>query len=478
MQKLFIIGNGPLPIEKGIVCQTAFGLRTWQFLSIAKDFPGEVFVVVISNPDHYKDKVLFNVPEVLRVSGKELKMVRLKQHSASTMKHLKSHWKEFNPSVCLGVNLPSAVLLSELNPAVPFWADLNGWAMAEAQSQAYIEQSNAYLPIIWQKQRQVLMTADRFSTVSQPQMYATYGELAAVGRMNSKTDGVELVSVIPNGNELDKLAYDTQQSRVLQEDEKQAVSQNMPIMFDLRRKLGLSTGAFIVFFSGAYNSWLDEKMLFEGLANAMQQNRYITFVSTGGVSGVTSRTFESFRARIQQSQFQDRFCFLGWITKEELLTCYAQVNLAINIDRDNAETLFGARNRINEWLAYGVPVMSTVGTEVTHVLARAGAIIPVAMGDASDLTLKILQATDTNLRAMALQAKEFAQQEFAYERTLRSLRTWLQILRDSPKAKEAILEQRTGTTVMSPSRWAQLRFRVKKDGWGVIFKYLFSRTVG
>ena len=373
-------------------------------------------------------------------------------HLDKDAKHFKKKLKAFfdvsQPDLCVGINTLPAYILAQFKPRCPFWADLNGWAMTEAQSQASVEKSNAYLPVTWKKESFILKTADQFSTVSLPQKYALYGELAVLGRLNSFTETYSFVHVVPNANELEKIP-------------------NQESHYILRGNV-VPEDAFILFFSGVYNTWLDEEMLFEGVSGAMKKDPLIHFVSTGGIEkGLSDSVLRNFKKRIHKAKLSERFHFLGWMTKEDLILCYHRVDVALNIDRWNNETIFGARNRINEWIRYKVPVLSTIGTEISEELIESNCILGVTCGNAQDLTKKILQSQEINLEEMAERAFEFSEKYYSYRSTMIRFKRWF--------SSAVIAPDKNKIPGMKVRFFPRLLFRLKRDGFGFLFRWVKKR---
>lgn len=458
MKKIFMIGHGPLPGETNVKCQTAFGLRTWQFLSILREKKFELKLILIADKNHYNQAPNFYDEETLAAFGTDISIIRVEKNDSKTKKIIKRTYRSFSPDICLGINLPAANILSKLKPTVPFWADLNGWSLTEGQSQAWIEQSNAYLPFLWQQEKSVLQIADKISTVANTQKYATYGELATLGRMNSWTDEYELVTTVPNANEVAKPLPRA-------EEEGTAEQKN-----SIQAKLKLPKEAFIVFFSGAYNTWLDSETMFAGLEQAIKTNPKIHFVSTGGAAAVSKQSLTQFKHLIAQSEVKDHFHFLGWITTQELHQCYQEVDLAINMDRPNHEAIFGARNRINEWVEFGVPVLSTVRSEVSIELMNADGIIGIDCRDNMTLTQKILAAANQqlDLKQIARNAQNYAQANWSYLQTLKPLINWLQAPAKSPDNGQNL-------NLNNPSVINKLLFHLQKDGLQITWQKLLRK---
>lgn len=437
-----MLGMGPLPSEKNILTQSAFGLRTWQFLSVLKA-KHEARLVLIARKEHYKKAPVFGEWRKQTLFGKTVEVMHLDKDSRGFFHVVKKAYEDFKPDACLGVNHFAAYTLAQLKPKLPFWADLNGWMMAEAQSQAFVDQNDSYISTLWARERLILQTADRFSTVSEAQRLATYGELAALGRLNSKTEEEELLHTIPNANELPTAKVKTPAWRE-----------------------SLPKDAFIILFSGAYNTWLDGETLFKGLEMAMEENKSIHFVSTGGpVANLANEIFQRFYKRCEGSKFKDHFHFLGWLTKEELIETYGVASIGINVDRMNNEAAFGARNRINEWIQYEVPVCTTITTEMSHELEYAGVILGVEPEEPKDLAAALLAATKLDLKAMAKAAKDFSKTEWSYKKTTDPLLEWLKA------------PQKAGDKGYTPpkSLLSKIRFRLRRDGPIFLLKWLWKK---
>lgn len=438
--RIFILGHAPLPSEKNIENQTAYGLRTWQFLSLLSQQKYQDAKVVLLA----EDPKMHGKEMALKVFDQKISCLYLHKDKRGFLRTLKKAFSSFKPDACIGVNNLASFYLAKLNPKIPFWADLNGWVMAEAQSQAFVDKDNAYLQVLWNREKLIAKKADRFSTVSTPQKHALLGELATIGRLNWQTEGWNFVDVVPNANQLGT------------EKTKSSFISNVP------------KNAFTILFSGSYNTWLDWEMLFKGVEDAMKKDHQIYFVSTGGKGEI----FEKFHKKTQQSKLKDKFIFLGWLEKKDLISCYKQVSVAINVDRDNTETKFGARNRINEWLEYEVPVISTIGTEITKELAAHNLIFGVKMGESRELTQQILTAKKSDLKKLTTEAKKYAHKEFSYQKTTKPVSTWLENPQKAPDAGKSIF------TICPTKRFLrQVSFRIKKDGIFFLLKWLKRKLI-
>lgn len=366
MKKVLIIGSSPLPDENS-KSRPAAGLRTWQFFHGLKGAMGEgydIHLAKIAMPECYD-----TMPE----NGYSKSDPRL------TEKIQKLH-DDFKPDVVIGVNTFPSYIAAGLKSEASFWADLNGWIMAEGQAQAYKTDSNDYLGHYHEMEGRVIKKADKFSVVSGAQKYALIGELACIGRLNKETFDFELVSAVANGTEWFEGEREAAEMTV-----ESALRGLPPVLSDLP---GDAVKAVWV---GGYNTWVDEEVLFHALDKAMADNQNLYFVSTGGeIAGLDNKTFSRFKELVENSKFKERFVFLGWLKTEQMPLLYKVADFGLNVDRMCVETATGARNRINEMMKFGLPVISTLGSEIAHEMQKAGAGVAVKSGDVEALTAAIL----------------------------------------------------------------------------------------
>ena len=80
-----------------------------------------------------------------------------------------------------------------------------------------------------------------------------------------------------------------------------------------------------------------------------------------------------FQKRVAESRFHERFHLLGWIPSEQVPSLLSEANMGINVDRFCIETETGARNRINEMLRFGLPIVTTAGSEIAEYIEQYGA---------------------------------------------------------------------------------------------------------
>ena len=186
--------------------------------------------------------------------------------------------------------------------------------------------------------------------------------------------------------------------------------------------------AFAILWSGGFNTWTDVRTLAAALSLAMEQEPRVHFVATGGaIPGHDEMTYDSFLSEMQKTGFLDRCHMLGWVEARDLPSLYAECDLGINIDGRNYETLFGARNRLTNMMALGLPVLTTHGTEISEIIEEHKLGYVVRIGQVDELVDAIVKACRslTDRRLFAARARKFCAEYFSYDATTRPLQQWI-----------------------------------------------------
>ncbi|MGB5342583.1 MAG: hypothetical protein WBP67_10875 [Thermoanaerobaculia bacterium] len=418
MSRLFVVGAAPLPFERK-QRQYAANLRTWHFTKPLLDAGHAIRLVACRLPNTYSPEEDRQPVEFNEQPGLEYFSVRPKVFEDRSF--LQDQFEEFEADAIIGVNTYPASRAVRISTEKPIWCDLNGWVMAEAQTKTAVYGDDRFLSHFWKMEEAVLSRADVISTVSMAQAHAVAGELATLSRLGKSTFGYSFLVPIPNA---------------IVEDEYQ-------------HQVGTIRGSlvgeedFVVLWVGGYNTWTDVDLLYEGLARAMEVAPSLQFVSTGGViEGHDEITFKRFQDLIAGSEFKDRFHFVGWVRTEKVPSYYYESNLGLNVDGDNYETIYGARNRLNDMMKVGLPLLTTVGTEISHDIESHDLGLTCPIGDAGRFTEQIVWAAENRdeLEAMARRAREFANREYSYEATTRPLLRWVEAPQRAPdKARRVAL---------------------------------------
>lgn len=281
--------------------------------------------------------------------------------------------------------------------------------MGEAQAKCGIEQSDDLLLHFWKRQRAVLRRADRISTTGQKQMYAVIGELDSLGRLGYRNSAHSFCSVMPE-------AADSMFLEVTQ-----------PVAEKRYRGSLFPDDTFAVLWSGGYNTWTDVHALAASLTLAMEQVPRLRFVSTGGaIPGHNEGTYPEFINLMKRSGFEDRCHFLGWIEGSEIPQLYAECDLGLNIDGLNYETLLGGRNRLTSMMAAGLPILTTIGTEFSEIIADNRLGYTVRLGNIQEYADAMIRASKISpeRRQLGQRARAYLKEHYLPSIVTKPLQRW------------------------------------------------------
>ncbi len=420
MTRILAIGAGPL-LEPGVTKIGGQCLRTWHFVKPLLDAGHNVTLVTLPIPDrsaHAPD------PPMVNKQYGNFTYSAVQTHDPREMLVLVRHlFNEYAPDCMLGINTVPSFIACQVPTHKPIWVDLNGYTMAEGQMRARRYNDDKDLKFFWTQEQTVVRRADKFSTVSTPQAHALIGELGLMGRLNRWTAQYRFVTAIPNAvNEIYLHDPDPEEPCCL-------------------RGVVVPSDAFIVLWSGGYNTWTDVEVLTTALTRAMAQNPNIYYVSTGGmVDGHDEITYHQFQKRIAESPYRDRFLLHGWIDAALLPAYYRESSLGLNIDSRNYETLFGARNRLTNMMAAGLPVLTTLGTEISHVIESHKLGLTLEMGNAEQLAALLQEATSRPqwLREVAQRGQAFVREHYSYTRTTEQVQEWANHPQPAPDTQRKV----------------------------------------
>jgi len=425
MAKLFVLGLSPLPFEN---TKKNFGpgIRTWQFVQPLLQTNHEILLVANRIPYIYPDTI---APEI-KIRRENLTYIHVQDNIFRNKRRIQELHDAFNPDAILAATIFSTSPLTQLDTTAPVWIDLFGHVMAEAQAKAFRYRDDSFLDHFLQHEIQALGQGDIFSTVSRAQKFATIGELGLLKRLTSKSTGYEFCHTIPCAME-PELYEHTQ--HVVRGDR---VPQN----------------AFVVLWSGGYNTWTDTDTLIKALEIAMKKNPDIWFVSTGGqIDGHDEKTYPAFVDKVKRSPFCDRFILEGWIEKEIVHNYYFEANIGINIDHFMYEGMFGSKNRVLDWMRAGLPALMGQLCELSYELPTKGLAYnyPLhAPDDLANILLNLAQnrkdVAETGSRAM-----QYGLDELNFKTTTKIFRDWLNAPSKAPDTVtrgEATADQQVGTS--------------------------------
>ncbi len=362
-KKLLLVGAGPLPDDDDNIASAA-GLRTLQFLNGLEGVE-DVTLVVVENSESNDIKRFqraINIRQI--VVGK---------NNPRLFRIVKEEIKQRKPDVVIGINtFPAYVAASAIDKSTPFWADLNGWALAEVQAQAFARDTDIPLWQARQMESVIVKRADKISAVSTAQKHAIYGEMALLGRLTKDTFCYPFVEVVENS------------CRPLSAVESQSPER-------VFRGKSVPHDAILLLWLGGFNAWADEATLFAGMEKTITADPNIHLMITGGaLIGIDEKTFYAFQQRVEKSKIKGHIHFCGWLPVASLRALLHEVDAGLNVDLPCAETMMGARNRLNEMLRFGIPILTTEGSEIAAILDEAGAALTCPSQDADILAEKIL----------------------------------------------------------------------------------------
>lgn len=347
---------------------------------------------------------------------------------------------EFMPDAMIAVNTYPSYIAAGLNSRTPFWADLNGWVMAEAQAQAFKMGSNDYISHYFEMEQKIIQRADKISCVSDRQKYTVLGELSSIGRLNQEAFGYKFTYSVPNGTEIfegENLALGSENK----EDDAKEIQKKIAEIFGNATHGDICPDdAFVLLWMGGYNNWVDESTLFTSVNDAMDKCKKLYFVSTGGqISGLSNKTFDRLKEMIDMSEHKNRYIFLGWVETSDIPYIYLRATAGLNIDRKCAETYTGARNRINEMMKFGVPVITTLGSEISYAVDKHDAGMAVKSGKHELITEAIEEMYvdfkdrhGSKLREYGENGRKYIKEKCNYDYLAKPLMKWLENPRPAP----------------------------------------------
>jgi len=401
IRRVVIIGISPLPFEN-LKKNYAPGKRTWDFALAAKEANCQVIVIGYRIPDTYEKKI----PDVYLQKHENIDCYSVIGEIFENPHWLKTKISEFTPDCVVGVTTYPSSIVTNLNLELPFWADLFGSVMAEAQIKSYVFNDDFYLSHFFSMESKILGSADVFSTVSEAQGFSLIGELGIWGRLNKKTMGYRFVRVIPNTAEIKDFHH----------------KKNV-----IRGKLAKNDD-FVILYSGGYNTWTDVDTLFKGLELAMSKNPKLVFVSTGGqITGHDEFTYQHFQDLINSSKFQKRFHLCGWVPQEDLPNYYLESDLAVNSDKYCYEAILGSRTRILDWINASLVFISTPLSEDTRYLISNDLAFEFEPGNSEQLASELVSISNNpeKLTKIKTRLQKILKEEFTSEFTFRDFKKWL-----------------------------------------------------
>lgn len=414
MTRVLVAGLAPLPFEETPKSYGP-GIRTWQIARGLAAAGHEVEVIAMRIGDAYpggefEERSIHDGIEIRRVDD----------HAFLRGAAVADAVEACRPQALVGATVYGSFAIVRSAAQTPFWADQFGQVMAEAQAKAALDGDNRVLSYFWGLIEPVVKRADKLSVVSKRQRYAAIGELGALGRLTAESCGYEFVEVVPCAQD--------------------AYPETPPARGALRPHL-VPDQAFVVLWSGTYNVWSDVEVLFAALSSAMAAEPRIHFVSTGGeIPGHDESTYRHFQELCAASPHRDRFHLLGWRPASEVTRIWAEADLGVLTERAIYEGELGSKNRVVQWMAFGLPVVYNQVGDLGDLLAEQGLGQVFPTGDAEALAALIV-ATARDLgpaRARAAAARRHVAEHLSYIATTVPLCRWAASPRRAPGAAAEI----------------------------------------
>jgi GT2 family glycosyltransferase len=412
-RRVLILGCSPLPFENQRM-NLAPGVRTWQFARGLSDDGNAVCVAAMRIPGAHDET---DKPSD-RFSEAGVLVYTMTESLFRTPGVVDGLVDVFQPDVVIGAaSTVPALRAVEVAGERPVWIDLFGDLLAEAQARVDVHPDEELLPY-----REVLVAllerGDVFSAVSDRQRFSVIGQLGLVGRLNRETAGFELVHTIPC------CVVDTTGAGLAE-----AASGGRD---------ELDPDAFVLLWSGGFNTWCDVDVLIAGVEKAMAVEPRLRLVVTGGsIRGHDDRSYPRFLDRVARSEFGDRIEIKGQLETAEADAFLGRADLGIVTEKKLTERMLGSSGRVLRWLAAGLPLVCTDVSELGSTMAERDLASVYRTGDSDDLARAILDAASdpAGARVRAERAREFASATWSIDRTTSPVRSWVRSYRRAPDAR-------------------------------------------
>ena len=417
MTKILLIGYNPPQIVPKVKIEAAH-YRTWQFLQPLLD-DGHTVCLCAGTRDEVAGAD--DVPPAWRA---QLVYHPIAFGAGEWVKQLQAAHDAFAPACVVAVNFSHCLYATKLRTDAPIWMEIYGDLLTITQAAAYRAQSDRGIETQIAFMREVLRKGDIFSGCGRAQCHMMVGELAMTGRLNNRTFAYEFTRAILPGSPpcaVDGAGPGEKHAR-------QLLAQH-----------GIADTDFVVLWCGGYNTWTDVETLFHGLEVAMESNPRIHYVSVGANTyNAPDNVYDRFVAMTAASPHSERYHMLGWRPWSEMATYYCESNVGINIDALHYETIFGTRTRLVEMIASGLPVVTSLGAELSYLLRDAGVALTFEVGDWQMLGqgLRRMAADSALTWAMAVAAYRYAQEDLSFATTTAPLRHWVQNPAPAPDRQE------------------------------------------
>ena len=334
------------------------------------------------------------------------------------VKRLQAAHDKFQPDCIIAIDFEYCLYATKIDTCSPVWMDIYGDMLTIMQAASFRSRTDRGILTTIELFKHILRSGDRFSVCGEPQKHALVGELAMEGRLNRHTFGYDFVDVVMPGVP-PALPSPPKTSKIR----------------SMLENRGLGNEASVVLWAGGYNTWTDVETLFRGLERAMQENACIQYVSVGASTyDASDSTYERFLTLIEQSRFRDRYHMLGWRPWQEMPSFYQIADLGINIDAMHYETIYGTRTRLVEMIGADVPVVTSLGSELSFLLQERNAASTFEIGDWQELGKQTARLAASSFLRDEIRdnARRLANDSLSFDITTRAVQHWIARSRPAP----------------------------------------------
>lgn len=395
MSRILVLGYELPGLADGVV--EARSYRTWQFVEPLLAC-GHQVCLIASYPKNQQD-----IPQDVYPS---LSYHRMNLMEFNWLKRVNAISEKFEPDAILSIMLNNGLRATRLANKKPLWIDLYGDRVSEGQVASHTRKSNRGVKILFEYLEIILRNADVYSTCSTPQKFEAVGQLGMAGRLDRDTIGYDFVhAILPGAPAKPREIRDT---------------------IKLRGE-AIPEDAFVVLWCGGYNVWTDVQTLFWGLNDAMERDPRIHYISAGaGVSMQNNTSYERLLDLINKSPNKHRFHMLGWQPSSVIPGLYQQADVGVNLDASHYETMLGTRTRLVEMMHNGLPVITTLGCELSYIVERQELGLTFQIGDAKMFANQIRAlAKDRSLqKKLGQRAWDYTRNELSFECTTQPFLAW------------------------------------------------------
>jgi glycosyltransferase involved in cell wall biosynthesis len=170
----------------------------------------------------------------------------------------------------------------------------------------------------------------------------------------------------------------------------------------------------------------------------MSQEPSLHYLSVGASTyGGPNTVYDQFQAMISASEFRHRYHLMGWQPWSSIEQYYRASDAGLNIDALHYETLYGTRTRLTEMMAAGLPVITSLGCELSYFLQAKEVGLTFEVEDWQKLGQHIVSlAQDKNGRlALAKKSLNCAMGELSFYTTTAPIRDWVKNPQLAPDKK-------------------------------------------